>query len=220
MSKIITAEQQKAASNELDLEAIAKKFGAIPKDLHKKDDIITQGYMTAEEFELLPQCPRSKEMESATKWPYIGGRYTYPLSGTLTQEEKQVYYEYKRGLNVGSQGPRSPKVPAIDTTKLDALYEELKALPGSEKALDIVRSMYPADCVIMEVFGVPRKEDVEPCSGIYLLFRGPNGEFADDRMVDIKGMSALFMKGFMPKFTQDVLIQKVKELGLEDKVTF
>lgn len=216
MSKIITAEMQQKGP---DLDAIAKKFGSIPKEYKRRDDIIAAGFMTNEEFDLLPQCPRSKEMESGTKWPYIGGRYTYPLSGALTASEKQVYYDYKKGLNTGSQGPRAKSEP-IDTSKLDALLDELKSLEGSEKAQALVRALYPADSAIMQIFGVPRKEDVEPCTAIYLLFRGPNGEFADNRMIDIKGMSVLFMKGFMPKFTQDELVKKVKELGLEDKVTF
>ena len=49
-----------------DLEALVKKFAAIPTSYTKAADIIAAGLLTQEEFDNLPYCPRSEEMKSTT----------------------------------------------------------------------------------------------------------------------------------------------------------
>lgn len=189
-----------------DLEALAEKFGKIPTDLTKSGDIIAQGFLTQEEFDNLPYCPRSSEMTSATAWPKIGGRKTYPLSGALTLEETEMYYEYKKNHKPGTASVSSPKAEE-NNKALDELKEELIKLKVSADIIAKLEKFRIAKKVglISEMFGV---DTIQQLTGkvnlAYVMFRGPNGEFSEElqpNMVD------LVQKGFMPKFT----LQQVKD---------
>lgn len=115
--------------NKKELETLASKFGAIPAGLTKKEQIVPQ-YLSEEEFAELKNCPRSKEMNGGTQWPYIGGRKVYPLSGALNDTEKQTYYAYKKGLSGTGTHPRTKT--GYDEEKAAAFRAKLEALGEKE----------------------------------------------------------------------------------------
>lgn len=84
-----------------ELNTLAQKFGAIPKNVRRTADIIVGGYLTEHECSQVQFCARSKQMESGTKWPEVAGRTLYPFSGMLTPEETEVYYQYKKSHVTG-----------------------------------------------------------------------------------------------------------------------
>ena len=128
------------------LEEVAKKFGNVPKELRRKDQIVPQ-YLTEEEFSLLPQCPRTGSIQSAGTWVKIGGRQTYPLSGALTSDEKQEYYKFKYG-NSGTRTPRSTSAAVTGATqeeiqKYQECLEELLKLKPSKKLMEYFAAIRP-----------------------------------------------------------------------------
>ena len=82
------------------IEDVVRKFGTVPSKLTQKAQIVPE-YLSEEEFAMLPQCPRQGTVESLGKWPTIGGRRTYPLSGALNAEEKARYNEMKKEQRQG-----------------------------------------------------------------------------------------------------------------------
>ena len=197
-----------------DLEALAKKFGTIPTSYTKASDIIRDGLLTQEEFDNLPYCPRSEEMKSATSWPKIGGRKTYPLSGVLTMEETEMYYEYKKGHKPSTSVGTSGKGISEETQKtIDSIRAFLKDNEAPAELMSQFEALIPHKKVglISAMFGV---EHINQLSGkvnlAYVMFRGPNGEFASELQPNA---ADLFNAGFMPAFTLQQIKDNLKKLA-------
>lgn len=197
-----------------DLEALAKKFGTIPTSYTKASDIIRDGLLTQEEFDNLPYCPRSEEMKSATSWPKIGGRKTYPLSGVLTMEETEMYYEYKRGHKPSASVGTSGKGISEETQKtIDSIRAFLKDNNAPVELVEQFEALIPHKKVglISAMFGV---DSINQLGGkvnlAYVMFRGPNGEFASELQPNA---ADLFNAGFMPAFTLQQIKDNLKKLA-------
>lgn len=197
-----------------DLEALVKKFAAIPAAYTKASDIIVAGLLTQEEFDNLPYCPRSEEMKSATSWPKIGGRKVYPLSGALTMEETEMYYEYKKSHKPGASLGVSGKGPSEETQKtINSIREFLKEKKAPAELLAQFEALIPHKKVglISAMFGV---DNIQQLGGkvnlAYVMFRGPNGEFAEELQPNA---ADLFTAGFMPAFTLQQIKDNLKKLA-------
>lgn len=197
-----------------DLEALVKKFGAIPANYTKSADIIAAGFLTQEEFDNLPYCPRSEEMKSATSWPKIGGRKTYPLSGALTIEETEMYYEYKKSHRPGSSICTSGNGPSEETQKtIDSIRTFLQENKAPAKLLAQFEAIIPHKKIglISAMFGVDNIQQLRGKVNLaYVMFRGPNGEFASELQPKA---SDLFAAGFMPAFTLQQIKDNLKKLA-------
>lgn len=204
----------------MNLNELAQKFGAIPSSLTQKAQIVPE-YLTEEEFTLLPQCPRQGTVETLGRWPYIGGRRTYPLSGALNQEEKARYNELKKASKEGATSgtPRSvsprQKTLTEDQKAFNQKLESLKALLSKEKAskeaLDMVDSLMiedPSDPVVSLLGTKVIPEKVSPYA---LMFRKADGTRLplDISAVDFAVEAA---KGLVPVYNEAGLKAKLSEL--------
>lgn len=197
-----------------DLEALVKKFGAIPTAYTKASDIIAAGLLTQEEFDNLPYCPRSEEMKSATSWPKIGGRKIYPLSGALTPEETEMYYEYKKGHKPSASVGLSGKCVSEETQKtIDSIRAFLNEKNAPAELVEQFEALIPRKKIglISAMFGV---DNINSLGGkvnlAYVMFRGPNGEFASELQPNA---ADLFTAGFMPAFTLQQIKDNLKKLA-------
>lgn len=198
------------------LNALAQKFGQMPKNLKSAQSILASGYLTQEEFENLQFCPRSKEMESGTKWPEIGGRTTYPISGALTPTERQIYNDYRRtGKGTSSSTIKSTKSTAmklVDTPEEAATEERRQSIRAALKDQPEMLKQFDELCpaaapsLLRQLFGVGQISQLQKCTVYYLMFRGPNNEFLPPETTD-KEIGKYFAQGFMPKYTLDQINQ-------------
>lgn len=143
-------------TDEKELETLAAKFGAIPKEFTNHDALVP-AYLTQEEFDSIKLCKRTGEVTSRTKWPQVGGRDLYPMSGLLTDEEyrlyKKFYNEYKDNHTPGS-GSRRSSTPAETEEEKKAREERwMKLLDHVVDAKDSVgitmllqMPEFPASC--------------------------------------------------------------------------
>lgn len=218
MAKITSAqvEMLKGKWTEKKLEALAEKFGKIPTSYTKKDSIIADGLLTEEEFEALPIVPRSVPMKSATQWPQIGGRKVYPLSGALSYEETEMYYAYKKEHKPSSTGVASRTLTDEQKQTIDEIR---KVLADNPELLAKFEALLPKkkNGMLEQLFGV---SDVALLKGkvnlAYVMFRGPNGEFAEE--LQPKNVGKLFEAGFEQKFRKAEVLEKVaalKEKGID-----
>lgn len=206
--------------NKIDLTTLAAKFGSIPAALTQKAQIVPE-YLTEEEFALLPQCPRQGTVETLGRWPTIGGRRTYPLSGALNAEEKARYNELKRASKDGtaSGSPRtvSPRQKTLteDQKAFNQKLEDLKALLSKEKAskealamVDALMIEDPADPVVALLGTKVIPEKVSPYA---LMFRKADGSRLplDISAVDF---AAEATKGLLPMYLEADLKAKLAEL--------
>ena len=206
--------------NKIDLTTLAAKFGSIPSSLTQKAQIVPE-YLTEEEFALLPQCPRQGTVETLGRWPTIGGRRTYPLSGALNAEEKARYNELKKASKDGtaSGGPRtvSPRQKTLteDQKAFNQKLEDLKALLSKEKAskealamVDALMIEDPADPVVALLGTKVIPEAVSPYA---LMFRKADGSRLplDISAVDFAMEAA---KGLIPVYNETGLKAKLAEL--------
>lgn len=206
--------------NKIDLTTLATKFGSIPSSLTQRAQIVPE-YLTEEEFALLPQCPRQGTVETLGRWPTIGGRRTYPLSGALNAEEKARYNELKKASKDGtaSGSPRtvSPRQKALteDQKAFNQKLEDLKALLSKEKAskealamVDALMIEDPADPVVALLGTKVIPEAVSPYA---LMFRKADGSRLplDISAVDFAMEAA---KGLIPVYNETGLKAKLAEL--------
>ena len=212
MAKITEAQVQvlKGKWTDEQLTEIAEKFGKIPTSYSKKDDIITAGLLTEEEFEALPIVPRSTAMQSATQWPKIGGRKVYPLSGALNYEETTMYYEYKKGHKPAAAGTSSRTL--TEEQKKD-IEEIRKVLADNKELLAKFEALLPKkkNTLLEQMLGV---SDVALLKGkvnmTYVMFRGPNGEFAEE--LQPKNIGKLFEAGFEQKYRKAEVLKNIEAL--------
>jgi hypothetical protein len=200
------------------LNEVAEKFGKIPASYSKKADIIAAGFMTEDEFNNLPFCPRSKAMESATKWPFIGGRKTYPLSGALNQEERTMYFAYKKNHLPGtsSSGSSSPKTEETIKELLE-LRNDLIALKAPESSIakidKIIQSMPKKKLSIIEqLFGVPAFSMLGgKVSVLYVMYRDKEGNFFKT-LQPKPGEDITYDAMSEPVFTKAQILDNLKKL--------
>lgn len=206
--------------NKLDLTTIAQKFGSVPANLTQKSQIVP-AFLSEEEFSLLPQCPRVGTVETLGRWPTIGGRRTYPLSGALNAEEKARYNELKRASKDGtaSGSPRtvSPRQKTLteDQKAFNQKLEDLKALLTKEKASKEAIAMVeglmiedPSDPVVALLGTKTIPEEVSPYA---LMFRRADGSRLP---LDIDPMNFAMeaAKGLVPVYNEAGLKAKLAEL--------
>lgn len=208
------------------IEDVVRKFGAVPSKLTQKVQIVPQ-YLSEEEYAMLPQCPRVGTVESLGKWPTIGGRRTYPLSGALNAEEKARYNELKREQRAGlpSSGTSNSRGLSQAQTefnaKLDSLIEILKKEGASEaclKAAEDLKIKEP-NKLLLKLLGT---EDVPtgPVSRYALMFRRSDGSRLPND-IDAVGFATEAVNGLRPVFNNDQLLEALAELktqGIEIEV--
>lgn len=214
--------------NESQLNELAQKFGQMPKTLKSARDILASGYLTQDELDNLKYCPRSRGMESGTKWPEIGGRTTYPISGALNQAEHQIYNDYRRSGKSASSSTvrtttRTAAVKLVDTPE-DAAAEERRlsiraALKDQPEMLKQFDELCPATApsLLRQLFGVGQISQLKKCTYNYIMFRGPNGEFMPPETTN-KEIGEYFVKGYMPKYTKDQIdqyLETFKNAGID-----
>ena len=155
-------------------------------------------------------------MESGTKWAKIKSgnkeRTLYPFYGCLTEPEKAIYRDYKKGRSTGGSS-LSSKVNENNKT-LDSLKAELLALNVPMETISKLEQFRVTKKVglIYEMFGydtvstIPGKVNLA-----YVMYRGPNDEFADTLQPDV--VDLIVNKGFMPKFTLGQIKTNIKKLA-------
>ena len=199
------------------IEDVVRKFSAVPSKLTRKEQIVPE-YLSEEEFALLPQCPRQGTVESLGKWPTIGGRRTYPLSGALNAEEKARYNELKKEQRQGlpSSGGTSvrgglSKSEIELNDKLDSLIELLKKEGASDaclKAAEALKIKEP-NKLLLKLLGT---EDIPATVSRYaLMFRRADGS----RLpldIDAVGFAQEAVAGLRPVFNNDGLLEALAEL--------
>ena len=161
-------------------------------------------YLSEEEFAELKNCPRDFEMTTGTKWPTIGGRRIYPMSGILTDNEKRIYYEYRKNQRSGDGGGRSSKKTEEmqkQIAELEKFVNEQKNCPASVKeALNELKNSLPKrkESLIKKLFGFDDYDSIKDkkFNLAYLMFR-KDGEFSNE--FQPKG-DELFKAGFLPMF--------------------
>lgn len=195
-----------------------EKFVNLPKKFTSKEQIISAGYMTAEEFDAVRDAPRSTEMQSGTRWAKVSfegkERTLYPFFTLLREPERAIYREYKKGLKNGSGEARQPKQNEHDT-KLDELLNELRELGvpkevlAKAESLRIRKSAYK-NRFVQNLFGVDSVEQLEgPVNLAYVMFRGPDGERADSLQPN---PAELFEKGFTPALNMKQVLELIDKL--------
>ena len=93
------------------------------------------------------------------------------------------------------------------------MKQELIALNVPETVIQKLEQlrMVKKNNIIFELFGVDNLVHLGGKVNLaYVMFRGPNGEFASELQPDIV---ELVKKGFMPKFTLDDIKNNVKKLA-------
>ncbi len=148
-------------TDKAELERIAQKFGKIPTSIKTSAEIISQGYLTQEEYNNLPFVPRSTPMTCATSWCFIGGRCASPLTGVLSPEENEMYNEYhKEHSRSGSSTGGAVGTLCIKPQKNQAEIDEIRdALTRAKmtRALELFNTLFPLpvqDTEMMKYFGV------------------------------------------------------------------
>lgn len=204
--------------NKIDLNELARKFGKVPSKLTQKSQIVPE-YLSEEEFALLPQCPRQGTLESLGKWPTIGGRRTYPLSGALNAEEKARYNELKKEQRQGlpSAGGSSvrgglSKSESELNEKLDSLIALLKKEGASEACIQAAEGLKirEPNKLLLKLLGT---EDVPvtPVSRYALMFRRADGSRLPND-IDAVGFATEAVNGLRPVFNNDQLLEALAEL--------
>lgn len=190
--------------NQAELAELRKKFSAIDSKLSKKSELVPK-YLSEEEFENLKYCPRDFEMTTGTKWPTIGGRRTYPMSGILTDNEKRIYYDYRKETRSGDgEGRSSKKTEEMQKqiAELEKFINEQKNCPSAVKeALEALKNSLPKrkESQIQKLFGFEDYDSIKDkkFNLAYLMFRDKDGEFSNE--FQPKG-EELFKNGFLPLF--------------------
>ena len=200
------------------LEEIAAKFGKIPATYTKKADIVAAGFLTEEEFNNLPFVPRSKPMESPTKWPYIGGRKTYPLSGALTDEENEWYkgYHKQHQPGTGSSSVGSAKTDEALKELLELRNElvELKAAESSIARVDRIIQTLPKKklSIVEQLFGVPAFSMLKgKVSVLRVMYRQKDGSFFE-KLEPKPGEDIAYDMMSEPVFTKAQITEMLKKL--------
>lgn len=204
--------------SEEQLVELAEKFGKIPESFRKKADIIAAGYLTEEEFSQLPYCPRTGEVESCGKWPKIGGRKIYPLSGALTSEETAKYYELKKGYSTGT-GSGSSKGPSEEALKrIESIRAFLKEKGADADILAQFEEIVPHKKVgLLEkligyssVAALPGKVNLA-----YLMLRDAEGKHYPELQPDFgKAIS----EGYYPNYGLPEIKNMIKTLKEKDGI--
>ena len=198
------------------IEDVVRKFSAVPSKLTQKSQIVPE-YLSEEEFAMLPQCPRQGTVESLGKWPTIGGRRTYPLSGALNAEEKARYNELKKeqrqGLPSAGTSVRGglSKNEVELNEKLDSLIALLKKEGASEACLMAAEALKikEPNKLLLKLLGT---EDVPVTVSRYaLMFRRADGSRLPND-IDAVGFATEAVNGLKPVFNNDQLLEALAEL--------
>ena len=199
------------------IEDVVRKFGDVPSKLTRKEQIVPE-YLSEEEFALLPQCPRHGTVETLGRWPTIGGRRTYPLSGALNAEEKARYNELKKEQrqSLPSSGGTSvrgglSKSESELNEKMDSLIALLKKEGASRaciKAAEALKIKEP-NKLLIKLLGT---EDVPVTVSRYaLMFRRADGSRLPND-IDAVGFAQEAVNGLKPVFNNDQLLEALAEL--------
>ena len=197
------------------IEDVVRKFGAVPSRLTQKAQIVPE-YLSEEEFAMLPQCPRQGTVESLGKWPTIGGRRTYPLSGALNAEEKARYNELKKeqrqGLpSSGGTSVRGGLSKSEFNEKMDSLIALLKSEGASAACIEAAEALKikEPNKLLIKLLGT---EDCPMAVSRYaLMFRRADGSRLPND-IDAVGFAQEAVNGLKPVFNNDQLLEALAEL--------
>ena len=148
-------------TDKAELAHIAEKFGKIPTSIKTSSEIISQGYLTQEEYNNLPWVPRSTPMTCATSWCFIGGRCASPLTGVLSPEENEMYNNYhKEHSRSGSGTSNAVGTLCLKEHKNQKEIDEIREALSKAKmthALELFNQLFPLpveDTEMKKYFGV------------------------------------------------------------------
>ena len=198
------------------IEDVVRKFSAVPSKLTQKAQIVPE-YLSEEEFAMLPQCPRQGTVESLGKWPTIGGRRTYPLSGALNAEEKARYNELKKEQRQGLPSSGGTSVRGLSKSesefndKMDSLIALLKKEGASHACIEAAEALKikEPNKLLIKLLGT---EDVPVAVSRYaLMFRRSDGSRLPND-IDAVGFAQEAVNGLKPVFNNDQLLEALAEL--------
>lgn len=198
------------------IEDVVRKFSAVPSKLTRKEQIVPE-YLSEEEFAMLPQCPRVGTVDSLGKWPTIGGRRTYPLSGALNAEEKARYNELKKeqrqGLPSAGTSVRGglSKSEVELNEKLDSLITLLKKEGASHACIEAAEALKirEPNKLLIKLLGT--EEIPVTVSRYALMFRRADGSRLPND-IDAVGFAQEAVNGLKPVFNNDQLLEALAEL--------
>lgn len=199
------------------IEDVVAKFAKVPSKLTQKAQIVPE-YMSEEEWGLLPQCPREGTLETLGRWPTIGGRRTYPLSGVLNVEEKERYNSLKREQKSGlpsvgtSRGLTSAQKELNE--KIDCLIATLRKEGASAACIEAAEALKikEPNKLLLKLLGT--EEIPVSVSRYALMFRRADGS----RLpldIDASAFAVEAVNGLRPVFNNDALLDALEELRLQ-----
>ena len=98
---------------------------------------------------------------SSKNWPKINGVTTYPFTWMLTESEKQIYYNWKKGYDLEhtGNGPKALKVKVADkeTLEMVASIKEIVAKSKVENK-DVLLALLDKTWVSPEALERQKKE--------------------------------------------------------------
>lgn len=150
-------------------------------------------------------------------WPEVNGHTLRPFYSTLTADEKQMYRDMRKALKEEApeaQGTRASG-PKANTEVMQKWTRLLEAVKGDEEIEAMVRDLMPKQRNNM-LFDLTGKESLLDIRGKvsyhYMMFRGPNGEFADDMALTVQGLMPLMEQGWTPKYTKKEVDERIEKL--------
>lgn len=182
---------------------------------------------TRQEIDELVKAPRTRPAEASDtyfRWPEIDGINVTGLYSVLTAEEKAQYQNYRKqtrrdGCTSGRIMTNRPS-QKLDPELMAKWERLLEACSNDETAKNLVLDLMPktSEEIMLKQFTGLNKADVTngktaELSIHYLMFRSPDGEFAENKLIDAKDVAKLFVKGWMPKFTIDECLSKLQQLS-------
>lgn len=189
------------------------------------NEMIEDGWSKLEIDELV-KAPRTRPAEGSDtnfRWPEIDGINVTGLYSVLTTEEKAMYQHYRkmtRKEGSGSSIFRNQPAKKVDEETM-AKWEKLLAVcENDEKAKALVLELMPKsseEMLLQKVTGL-NKTDVTGGKSVevslhYLMFRGPNGEFAEDKTVGPEGVAKLIIEGWLPMASIDEITSNLVKLN-------
>lgn len=174
----------------------------------------------------LVNAPRTRPAEGSDtnfKWPEIDGINVTGLYSVLTTEEKAMYQHYRkmtRKEGSGSSIYRNQPAKKVDEETMAKWNKLLEVCENDEKAKALVLELMPKsseEMLLQKMTGLNKTEvtggkSVE-VSLHYLMFRGPNGEFAEDKTVGPEGVASLLVQGWLPVSTIDEITSNLVKLN-------
>ena len=181
---------------------------------------------TEQDFRALVDAPRTKEglldksASGRTRfvWPEVDGVTLRPVYSALTDAEKAMYREMRRALKEEApeaQGTRTQGT-GVSAEVMAKWTRLLDAVKGDDEITMLVRELMPKqkNNILFDLCGVNSLLDINgKVTYHYMMFRGPEGEFADDMGLTVQGLMPLMEAGWTPKYTKKEIDEKIEKLA-------